>query len=67
MTTEEKAKTWQKIADQRAIEVADLRLAAKPFLDAFKYDPGHSDLGSEQPITITVTLGDWRRLNKALR
>lgn len=37
--------------------------AAKPFRDAFTYDPGHSDLDNEQPINITVTLGDWRKLH----
>lgn len=40
--------------------------AAKKFRDAFTYNPGHSDLDNEQPITITVTLGDWRKLNYAL-
>jgi hypothetical protein len=40
--------------------------AAKVFRDAFHYDPGHSDLDDEQPIHITVTLGDWRRLNYLL-
>ena len=40
--------------------------ASSPFRDAFTYDPGHSDLDDEQPITITVTLGDWRRLDLAL-
>lgn len=59
-------KHWQKIADQRAIELADLATAAKKFRDAFNYNPGHSDLDREQPITVTVTLGDWRRLNLAL-
>ena len=41
--------------------------AAKAIRDAFHYDPGHSDLDDEQPITIHVTLGQWRRLNLALR
>lgn len=44
----------------------ELREAAKPFRDAFHYNPGHSDLDNEQPITIFVTLGAWRRLNMAL-
>lgn len=59
-------KRWQQIADQRAIELADLTVAAKKFRDAFNYDPGHSDLDNEQPIHITVTLGDWRKLNYLL-
>lgn len=40
--------------------------AAAKIRDAFEYDPGHSDLDDEQPITIHVTLGDWRKLNLAL-
>ena len=39
---------------------------ARKFRDAFKYNPGHSDLDREQPITITVKLGDWRDLNYVL-
>lgn len=63
----DKARRWMQIADQRAIEVTDLKRVAdtaKKFRDAFTYD--HSDLDNEQPITITVTLGDWRELNRAL-
>jgi hypothetical protein len=44
----------------------NLRAAAEKFRDAFTYDPGHSDLDNEQPIHVTVTLGDWRKLNWAL-
>lgn len=44
----------------RSIEIAT---AAAKFRDAFTYDPGHSDLDDEQPIHVTVTLGDWRKLN----
>lgn len=40
--------------------------AARRFRDAFTYDPGHSDLDDEQPISISVTLGDWRKLDLAL-
>ena len=49
-----------------AAQKGDIAKAAQPFRDAFDYDPGHSDLDDEQPITITVTLGDWRRLDFAL-
>jgi len=28
--------------------------------DGFTYDPGHSDLDDEQPITVSMTLGDYR-------
>ena len=44
----------------------DLAYAARRIRDAFTYNPGHSDLDNEQPITITVTLGDWRKLNYVL-
>ncbi len=29
--------------------------------DGFIYDPGHSDLDNEQPISVRMTLGDYRR------
>ena len=35
--------------------------------NAFTYDPGHSDLDNEQPIHISMTLGDWRRIDFFLR
>lgn len=41
--------------------------AAKPFVEGFTYDPGHSDLDNEQPIHVRVMLGDWRRLHHVLR
>ena len=40
--------------------------AAAKFRDAFDYDPGQWDLDDQQPISIHVTLGDWRRLNMLL-
>lgn len=46
--------------------MTDLAKIAAKFLDAFHENPGHSDLDREQPITITVTLGDLRDLNYAL-
>jgi hypothetical protein len=48
------------------VRSTELAKAAKAIRDAFTYDPGHSDLDDEQPIHITVTLGDWRRMNWAL-
>ena len=47
-------------------ESRSLRSIAQRFLDAFKEDPGHSDLDREQPINICVTLGDLRDLRWAL-
>jgi hypothetical protein len=48
-------------------ELRTLQLAAGKVCHAFTYNPGHSDLDDEQPIHITVPLGDWRRLDLALR
>ena len=31
-------------------------------LSGFTYDPGHSDLDDEQPITVRMTLGDYRKV-----
>jgi hypothetical protein len=32
----------------------------------FKYDIGHSDLDDAQPITVTMTLGDYRKACRLL-
>lgn len=56
-----RVKALQQLAGNEGI----VKAAAK-FRDAFKYDPGHSDLDNEQPIHITVTLGDWRKLDMTL-
>ena len=47
-------------------QLDDLETAAKRIRDAFNYNPGHSDLDDEQPVHISVRLGDWRNLNYAL-
>jgi hypothetical protein len=46
----------------------ELHLAAIPFAHAFDRfsDPGTSDLDNEQPVSISMTLGDWRRLRLAV-
>lgn len=41
----------------------DLLKTARVVRDAFRPDPGHSDLDREQPIHITIPLGTWRDLN----
>ncbi len=45
--------------------------AAIPFLkiivDGYNYDPGDSDLDNEQPISVRMTLGDYRRASGLLR
>ncbi len=37
----------------------------QPFVDGFVSDPGTSDLDNEQPITVRVLLGDWRKARAA--
>ena len=32
--------------------------------DGMVYDPGHSDLDDEQPIHVSMTLGDYRRASR---
>jgi hypothetical protein len=43
-----------------------LKEVLRPFFDGFSYDPGHSDLDNEQPISVRVQLGDWRRARRVL-
>lgn len=43
-----------------------LKEVLRPFFDGFSYDPGHSDLDNEQPISVRVQLGDWRRARRHL-
>ena len=56
---------------ETALRIKDERDQAWKLLrkvrDGFTYDPGHSDLDSEQPIHVRITLGDWRRINSLLR
>ena len=39
-----------------------------PLLEAvrygYEYDPGDSDLDDEQPISVSITLGDYRRASR---
>ena len=39
----------------------DVLLAIEAICKGFAYDPGHSDLDDEQPIHVSMTLGDYRR------
>jgi len=45
----------------------ELILAAMTLRDRFAYNPGHSDLDDNQPIRVHAQLGDWRRLDRAVR
>lgn len=50
---------------RRATDRVLLRLLDH-IVEGFVYDPGHSDLDNEQPISINITLGDYR-MASALR
>jgi hypothetical protein len=41
--------------------VRDVLPAIEAICKGFTYDPGHSDLDDEQPINVSITLGDYRR------
>lgn len=52
---------------------AHLMAASKQLAEAlnalgskFKDDPGTSDLYDEQPLTLSITLGEWRKARMAL-
>jgi len=61
---------WDQEANQRRAQYKKeaAERAAISFLkiivDGYSYDPGDSDLDNEQPISVRMTLGDYR---KALR
>jgi hypothetical protein len=35
--------------------------SATAIIKGYNYDPGDSDLDNEQPISVRMTLGDYRR------
>ncbi len=41
--------------------VNDILPLLRTVVAGFIYDPGHSDLDDEQPIRVSMTLGDYRR------
>ncbi len=44
----------------------DVQPLVKAVVDGFTCDPGHSDLDDEQPISVRMTLGDYRRARRLL-
>lgn len=49
-------------ANARLIAAApELLSSLKTAVAGFDYNPGHSDLDDEQPISLRITLGDYRR------
>lgn len=44
-----------------------LAAACIPFIAAVDYDPGMTDLYNEQPLLVSVTLGDYRTLRALAR
>ena len=47
----------------RWLESEQLSLV-KAICSGFEYNPGHSDLDDEQPIHVSMTLGDYRRAKR---
>jgi len=43
-----------------------LQRVANAVVRGFEYDPGHPDLDNEQPIHVSMTLGDYRRARRLL-
>lgn len=46
--------------------MAGARELAQAVVDGFTYDPGTSDLDNEQPITVRMTLGQYRKAQAAI-
>ena len=57
----------KRIIGQIALREKMREIALQPFLDGYNYNPGDDDLDNEQPISIRVTLGDYRRLRSIIR
>jgi hypothetical protein len=55
-----------KAIDAKDEQIARLRIALRPFADAFRKadDPGVSDLYDDQPFSLHVSLGAWRRASR---
>lgn len=51
---------------QLAFLAADVLPLIRAVVEGFTYYPGHSDLDDEQPITVSITLGDYRRARRLL-
>ena len=49
---------------QQAVREGDARFA-RIIMAGFYYNPGHSDLDDEQPIHVSITLGDYRKARRA--
>lgn len=44
----------------------DVTPLVRAVVNGMVYDPGHSDLDDEQPIHVSMTLGDYRRARRLL-
>ena len=53
-------------SQQLGFLVRDVTPVVKAVVDGMTYDPGHSDLDDEQPIHVSMTLGDYRRARRLL-
>ena len=46
--------------------VRDVTPLVRAVVQGMTYDPGHSDLDDEQPIHVSMTLGEYRRARRLL-
>lgn len=44
--------------------IRDVLPVLRAVADGYTYDPGSSDLDDEQPITVRMSLGDYRRASR---
>ena len=49
-----------------AYALRSLEILATAIVKGFETDPGHSDLDNEQPINVSMTLGDYRKARNVL-
>jgi hypothetical protein len=54
------------IEQQFGFLVRDVTPLVRAVVNGMDYDPGHSDLDDEQPIHVSMTLGDYRRAARLL-
>lgn len=64
MTLESYARAMNSLAVDPPVRPGNLDKILKAVVDGYDYNPGDSDLDNEQPITVQMTLGDYRRASR---
>ena len=54
--------TYRQLADEVSTLTERFRFVQDLILSGFDDNPGSSDLDDEQPITVRMTLGDYRKV-----